>query len=262
MTACLFVSLFSVFLLTASLPCLFNPAFRFIGLTVCSSACLSLSCLCLPSHLPTLSVLNPHLSAHLSVWLPASCLSVCCLSFILTTYYACPQPTFLSVSLTVYPSVCLPVHMPVVLFSFQSAYHVCPRPCLFAHLTVCPSTCLYVCLFFVALHSGLLTLSIPNAAYLTTCQSVCLTVCPLACLPDCLSIFIFFPTCLPNLSPSTPSVCLTAYLPRGFETGKIGLHEGRQTDRQKAGSYTYYFLSVVVCIRLKKISLVIRHLLH
>ena len=146
--------------------------------------------------------------------------------------------------------------MPVVLFSFQPAYYVCPRPCLFVHLTFCPSTCLYVCPLFVALHSGLLTLSVPNAAYLTTCQSACLTVCPLACLPDCLSIYVFFPICLPSLSPSKPSVCLTAHIPRGFETGKIGLHEGRQkTYRQTEGRKLHILF--FICPRLhpfKKIS--------
>ena len=192
---------------------------------------------------------------------PSDCLTsrlllVCLLSVFHPDYLLCLSPNNLSVSQSHGLPFCLPLCPYASCFVFLSAC----LPCLSSTLLFCTSDCLpfylLVCLsVFVALHLDLLTLSVPNAAYLTTCQSACLTVCPLACLTDCLSIFVFFQTCLPNLSPSTPSVCLTAYLPRGFETDKIGLHEGRQKIyRQAEGRQLHilFFLSVLVCIGLKK----------
>ena len=83
----------------------------------------------------------------------------------------------------------------------QPAYPACPQPCFSAHLTSCSPACLSIlCLPF-----SLISLPVPNPAFLSVCLSESLSTCLSVCLFFCLSSSLHH-----------PHVCLTACPPVSF----------------------------------------------
>ena len=153
-----------------------------------------------PDNSPGRSICLSTLSVHLSVSLficPSVSLSVCpsLCSVVHSSVCSFVHP-YLSVSLSVWPSVHLFVHLSIDCVSYICVHHLLFVHLLSVHQSFCPSIC-FVCLSITAFFHASVCLSVllsisPSilSVHQSQCHSICLSIhlCPSVSLSTCLPI--------------------------------------------------------------------------